>query len=35
MQGMAFEHHRVLPVVSNQNMNNYIKELGELAGINE
>ena len=32
---IVFEHHRVLPVVSNQNMNNYIKELGELAEINE
>jgi integrase len=32
---VAFAHHKVLPVVSNKNMNNYIKELGELAGIDE
>ena len=32
---VAFEHQKVLPVVSNQNFNNYIKELGEMAKINE
>jgi integrase len=32
---IPFEKDRVLPVVSNQKMNEYIKELGELAGINE
>lgn len=30
-----FEDDRVLPVISNQKMNDYIKELAELAGINE
>jgi integrase len=31
----SLEGHKALPVINNQNMNNYIKELGELAGINE
>ena len=30
-----FEDDKVLPVISNQKMNDYIKELAELAGINE
>lgn len=30
-----FEDDRALPVISNQKMNDYIKELAELAGINE
>ena len=30
-----FENHMALPVVSNQKMNDYLKELGELAEINE
>ncbi len=30
-----FQHDKVLPVISNQKMNDYLKELGELAGINE
>lgn len=30
-----FENNKALPVISNQNMNNYLKELGEIAGINE
>lgn len=30
-----FENNKVLPVISNQKMNNYIKELAELTGINE
>lgn len=30
-----FENHMVLPVISNQKMNDYLKELGELAEINE
>jgi integrase len=32
---VAFEHDKALPVISNQKMNDYIKELGELAEINE
>jgi len=32
---IAFEHDKALPVISNQKMNDYIKELGELAEINE
>ena len=32
---IAFEHNKALPVISNQKMNDYIKELGELAEINE
>ena len=30
---MKFEGSKVLPVISNQNMNEYIKELGKLAKI--
>lgn len=30
-----FEDDKVLPVISNQKMNDYLKELGELAGIDE
>ena len=30
---VAFEGNKVLPVISNQKMNNYIKELRKLAGI--
>ncbi len=30
-----FENNKVLPVISNQKMNDYLKELAELAGINE
>ena len=30
-----FEHNKALPVISNQKSNDYLKELGELAGINE
>lgn len=30
-----FENDKALPVISNQKMNDYIKELAELAGINE
>lgn len=30
-----FEDNKVLPVISNQRMNDYLKELAELAGINE
>lgn len=30
-----FENDKVLPVISNQKMNDYLKELGELAGFNE
>ena len=30
-----FEDNKVLPVISNQKMNDYLKELGELAEINE
>lgn len=32
-QDCEFKNGRVLPVISNQKMNDYIKELGELAGI--
>lgn len=32
---IAFENDKALPVVSNQKMNDYIKELCELAGIDE
>jgi len=32
---VAFEDNKALPVISNQRMNDYLKELGELAGINE
>ncbi len=34
-QGIVFEHDKALPVISNQKMNEYLKELAELAGINE
>lgn len=30
-----FENDKALPVISNQKMNDYLKELGELAGIDE
>ncbi|MCX8464805.1 phage integrase SAM-like domain-containing protein [Bacteroides fragilis] len=30
-----FEKHKALPVISNQKMNDYLKELGELAEIND
>ncbi len=30
-----FEDNKVLPVISNQKMNDYLKELGEIAEINE
>jgi integrase len=32
---IPFEKNKVLPVISNQKMNDYIRELAELAGINE
>ncbi len=32
---VAFENNKVLPVITNQKMNDYLKELAELAGINE
>ena len=32
---IAFENDKVLPVISNQKMNIYLKELGQLAGLNE
>lgn len=32
---IPFEHNRVLPIISNQKMNDYIKELTKLAEINE
>ncbi|KAA6313570.1 Tyrosine recombinase XerC [termite gut metagenome] len=32
---VAFENDKVLPVISNQKMNDYLKELAELAQINE
>jgi integrase len=32
---IAFEDNKVLPVISNQKMNDYLKELGELTEINE
>jgi integrase len=32
---VAFEDNKVLPVISNQRMNDYLKELAELAEINE
>ncbi len=34
-QDVHFEDDKVLPVISNQRMNNYLKELMELAGIDE
>lgn len=32
---IPFKQNKALPVISNQKMNDYLKELGELAGINE
>lgn len=32
---VAFEEDKVLPVITNQKMNDYLKELAELAGIDE
>ena len=32
---VAFEDDKVLPVITNQKMNDYLKELAELAGIDE
>lgn len=32
---IPFPDHKALPVISNQKMNDYLKELGELAGIDE
>ncbi|MBS9774349.1 MAG: phage integrase SAM-like domain-containing protein [Tenacibaculum sp.] len=32
---IPFENDKVLPVISNQKMNDYLKELGQLAGLNE
>ena len=32
---VPFENDKVLPVITNQKMNDYLKELAELAGINE
>lgn len=32
---VAFENYKALPVISNQRMNDYLKELAELAGIDE
>ena len=34
-QDVVFEHDKALPVITNQKMNEYLKELAELAGINE
>lgn len=34
-QDVEFEHDKALPVITNQKMNEYLKELAELAGINE
>lgn len=34
-QDTSFSNDKALPVISNQKMNNYIKELAELAGIDE
>ncbi|MFV0522441.1 MAG: tyrosine-type recombinase/integrase [Mangrovibacterium sp.] len=34
-EAFHFEDDKVLPVVSNQKMNQYLKELGEIAGIDE
>ena len=33
--GIVFDHDKALPVITNQKMNEYLKELAELAGINE
>lgn len=32
---VAFEGDKVLPIITNQKMNDYLKELAELAGIDE
>ena len=32
---VAFENNKVLPVITNQKMNDYLKELAEMAGIDE
>ena len=34
-QDVVFEHDKALPVITNQKMNEYLKELAELAGIND
>ena len=34
-EDVAFEDDKVLPVITNQKMNDYLKELAELAGIDE
>jgi len=34
-KNIPFENHKVLPVITNQKMNDYLKELAELAGIDE
>lgn len=34
-KNIPFENNKVLPVISNQRMNEYLKELGELANLNE
>jgi integrase len=34
-KAVAFENDKALPVISNQKMNDYLKELGELSEINE
>ena len=34
-KAIHFEHDKVLPVITNQKMNDYLKELAELAGIDE
>ena len=34
-QDVVFEHDKALPVITNHKMNEYLKELAELAGINE
>jgi site-specific recombinase XerD len=34
-KGVHFENNKVLPVITNQKMNDYLKELAELAEINE
>ena len=34
-KNIHFEHDKVLPVITNQKMNDYLKELGEMAGIDE
>jgi len=32
---VAFEENKVLPIITNQKINDYLKELAELAGIDE